>query len=343
MDILTPTHSPVSCQSYTPDWMPLRKYQATRGRVTGEALEHFSQTLAPYRALNVSRPPQLGFLHHRARLGGMHFNSIWYETGHRMHAMLPEGTFYIVYVLGGSATYLANGEVLVARQGTIVVHNPDCQLECEMSDDFRQIVIQLDADRLIEIFQNELGGAPVSKLRFDSCQLSADGAGASLARFILLCCEELDAQAYGLQSRVIERHYMQMLALLLLEIFPHSHSSLLAEPLATVTPYYVRRAEEFIRKNYMESIALEDIAEAAGVSARSLHNGFRQFRNLSPMTFLKMIRLEYARRELATAARRGLSVTGVALNNGFNHMSKFGADYRQRYGELPSETWRRHR
>jgi len=33
-----------------------------------------------------------------------------------------------------------------------------------------------------------------------------------------------------------------------------------------------------------------------------------------------------------------VSVTEVALSCGFNHLSKFAKSYRERFGELPSET-----
>jgi AraC-like DNA-binding protein len=43
--------------------------------------------------------------------------------------------------------------------------------------------------------------------------------------------------------------------------------------------------------------------------------------------------------QLATAR----SVTEVALDHGFLHLGRFSEAYRKRFGELPSQTWRRQR
>ncbi len=107
-----------------------------------------------------------------------------------------------------------------------------------------------------------------------------------------------------------------------------------------VTPYYVRRAEELIRSKYREPLSLSDLVAASGVSGRSLHFGFRSFRDDSPMGYLKRYRLDRARQMLREGAPDQLTVTQVALANGFAHPGKFTQDYARRFGELPSATLR---
>ena len=79
---------------------------------------------------------------------------------------------------------------------------------------------------------------------------------------------------------------------------------------------------------------------ASGVSARSLHAGFRRFRDATPMGYLKNYRLAMARKALKAGGQGGVSVTNVALACGFTHLSKFARDYHERYGERPSDTLR---
>jgi transcriptional regulator GlxA family with amidase domain len=59
------------------------------------------------------------------------------------------------------------------------------------------------------------------------------------------------------------------------------------------------------------------------------------------MAYLRAIRLELARSELAHAGRKGGSVTGVANTCGIGHLSRFADDYQARFGESPSQTLRR--
>jgi transcriptional regulator GlxA family with amidase domain len=88
---------------------------------------------------------------------------------------------------------------------------------------------------------------------------------------------------------------------------------------------------------------MEDMVAVAGVSSRALYSGFRQFRNTTPMAYLKAVRLDMAHAELLRPQNGTDSVTKIALNCGFQHMSKFAHDFRVRFGYSPSEIFRRKR
>lgn len=76
---------------------------------------------------------------------------------------------------------------------------------------------------------------------------------------------------------------------------------------------------------------------ALGVSRRTLQNCFHEVLGMSPVAFLRAVRLAGVRRMLHTAP----SVTHAAAHWGFWHFSNFAHDYRSLYGELPSVSWRR--
>ena len=88
-------------------------------------------------------------------------------------------------------------------------------------------------------------------------------------------------------------------------------------------------------------VSLAEVAEASGVCVRTLSRAFRKRHGLGPMGFLRHRRLEAARHDLLVAERDGMSVTEVALSYGFRHLGRFAVDYRQAFGESPSETLRR--
>jgi AraC-like DNA-binding protein len=58
------------------------------------------------------------------------------------------------------------------------------------------------------------------------------------------------------------------------------------------------------------------------------------------MAYLRNVRLDLARFELKQKSSGSTSVTEVAMNCGFSHLSKFASAYKERFGELPSETLR---
>lgn len=75
-----------------------------------------------------------------------------------------------------------------------------------------------------------------------------------------------------------------------------------------------------------------------GVSRRTLQNGFQRVLDVSPLAYLKAVRLHQARQAL----KRVSSVTEAATAFGFWHFGHFSRDYQAMFGEPPSATLRRH-
>jgi transcriptional regulator GlxA family with amidase domain len=108
----------------------------------------------------------------------------------------------------------------------------------------------------------------------------------------------------------------------------------------TAAPGCVRKAESFIEEHACEPLRLSDISAAAGVPPRTLHDGFRRFREYTPMQFLSVVRLERVRKRLQ-AATPETHVVSVAMEWGFVHLGRFARRYRERFGEEPSATLKR--
>lgn len=102
-------------------------------------------------------------------------------------------------------------------------------------------------------------------------------------------------------------------------------------------PRHVRRAMDFIWAHADQPITLADIASAAETSPRALQEGFRRFKDTTPITYLRNVRLMKAHEDLLNPAKPR-SVSIIAVSWGFFHMGQFSAQYKQAYGHLPSET-----
>ena len=86
-------------------------------------------------------------------------------------------------------------------------------------------------------------------------------------------------------------------------------------------------------------LTIARLADVAGVSERTLHDGFRRFRATTPMGRLTALRLAAARRRLLKA-EPGMTVGRVAAEVGFFQFGRFAGSYRNAFGELPSATLR---
>ena len=88
-----------------------------------------------------------------------------------------------------------------------------------------------------------------------------------------------------------------------------------------------------------ESINVLELAQIAGVPLRQLQQGFKTYTGMSPAQWLRLRRLNGARRELLSSAQT--TVAEVAMNWSFWHLGRFSHSYRALFKELPSETLRR--
>jgi AraC family transcriptional regulator, ethanolamine operon transcriptional activator len=73
------------------------------------------------------------------------------------------------------------------------------------------------------------------------------------------------------------------------------------------------------------------------VSRRTLQNAFLRVLDMSPLAYVKAVRLKQAREAL----KRSQSVTEAATACGFWHFGHFAHDYQTLFGERPSDTLRR--
>ncbi|QHF45347.1 AraC family transcriptional regulator [Pseudomonas sp. S35] len=88
-----------------------------------------------------------------------------------------------------------------------------------------------------------------------------------------------------------------------------------------------------------ETVNLLQLAQIAGVPLRQLQQGFKTYTGMSPAQWLRLRRLNGARRELLASVDS--TVAEVAMNWSFWHLGRFSHSYRALFKELPSETLKR--
>jgi AraC family ethanolamine operon transcriptional activator len=98
----------------------------------------------------------------------------------------------------------------------------------------------------------------------------------------------------------------------------------------------VRRAREFILDNICEPIPI-NVCYELGISRRALQYSFEDVLNINPGTYLLLLRLNGARRDLINARWKPVQVKDVVERRRFWHLSRFSAQLRQIFNELPSQ------
>lgn len=101
----------------------------------------------------------------------------------------------------------------------------------------------------------------------------------------------------------------------------------------------LQRAKSYIRERYRENLSVADMAKAAGISESLLYRIFREEEKVTPIDYLRSVRLQKAK-ELLLLGDRKMKISDVAFQTGFSHTAYFCKVFREETGMTP-ETYRK--
>lgn len=220
------------------------------------------------------------------------------------------------------------------RQFAITPAGVRSQTVCEAGHE--RLTLRLNEPVLLQRLTALLGARPKGELAFDAAIQADQPHAQCLAGLVLFLSQQMNSTAYRLPAAVC-RELEQAVQVAFLHASRHTFSHLLENQESMPAPWIVRRIEEFIEAHWHEEITIDRLAAEAGVSTRAIFRAFERNRGYSPMAFAKAIRLKRAR-EMLMSGDPGLSVTAAAFKSNFASPGRFAKDYREAFGELPSET-----
>jgi AraC family ethanolamine operon transcriptional activator len=100
----------------------------------------------------------------------------------------------------------------------------------------------------------------------------------------------------------------------------------------------VKQTEEYMRMHLEAPLTLMSLCKALHTSERPLTYGFQEVFGVSPMAYLKALRLQAVRDQLQRADPGITAIADIANRFGFQSLGHFSRDYKTMFGELPSET-----
>jgi AraC family ethanolamine operon transcriptional activator len=100
----------------------------------------------------------------------------------------------------------------------------------------------------------------------------------------------------------------------------------------------VKHAVQFMHDRLDRPLAALDLCAELGVSDRILRRIFRETFGMGPLKYFRTMRLHEVRIALKNARGSNLTVENIARRWRFHRLGTFAAEYRQQFGERPSET-----
>ncbi len=102
------------------------------------------------------------------------------------------------------------------------------------------------------------------------------------------------------------------------------------------------RITDYIDEHLKKDISVEQLAELAHMSPRSLYVLFERKVGTTPKSYIRQRKLEQIHGRLSDPSAKVRNITEIAMDYGFMHLGRFSESYKSTFGELPSDTLRRH-
>jgi AraC-like DNA-binding protein len=308
------------------------------------ALEAANQSISPMHVEFVRSSGRFQFQLSAIQIGRMGLRALHQviEGGMQAYVEPTRGAYTIeIPLLGAAHARHLRHEAIVAPSLSAFITSP--HEATEWRDDglpYSALSIELPRASIDSKFVSLTGNTLKGTIAFEPAIDLRDALGHGLCQTIRALCDAVEPRvsiyAHPATTRAIE----DVIVTALLTAFDHSHREALEVPAKPSDNKAIMLAEDFLAAHFDEPVALEEVANEAGISVRSLQRTFRSLRGVSPMRFLKDLRLDAARDRLL---HFGIdkTVTEIAFGCGFTHLGAFAADYKQRFGETPSQTQRR--
>ncbi|MCL1157095.1 AraC family transcriptional regulator [Shewanella inventionis] len=95
----------------------------------------------------------------------------------------------------------------------------------------------------------------------------------------------------------------------------------------------IARSIDYLSVNLDKNVTIDNLASLVGMSRAVFHRKFKQATRMSPIQFMKSMRLNNAAMRIAT----GMNVSEAAMKVGYVSSSQFSREFKRMYGKSPKQ------
>ncbi len=283
-----------------------------------------------------------GGLHFAAdgvRLGAITVGEVSYGTDVYVTAPDLQTAYHVLAPLTGAVQCRQLGHAVAADPGCAVVLQPVGDVQLTWAADCRLLSVKVDRAALEREVDAALKREVASPMPLGARFATGSGPGRSWMALLRLLLTEGRGPGSLLDRAPIARRWQNMLisGLALTVEHPYAHEPVVRRPRT------VKRTLDAMHADPAYPYTAGELAGIAGVGVRVLQESFKQHVGVSPMTYLRRLRLDGVHDELSRGDPWQINVSEVAVRWGFTHLGRFAGAYRSRFGVSPSQTLRERR
>ncbi|QKZ04833.1 AraC family transcriptional regulator [Pseudomonas eucalypticola] len=255
---------------------------------------------------------------------------ITYGAPVRVVSPALELCFHVQVLLQGHCLWRHGRQEHDLAPGELLMINPDDPVDLTYSADCEKFIVKVPVRLLAGLCTQQRWNVPASGVRFVQQRYRLDDVQGLVNLLGLVCQEAEEPEAQPL----VQAHYTQIVASKLLRLLKNN----VRRDDEHTLPANVERVLEYIDRHLQEPLDTNVLARLAQVSPRTLYGLFARHACTSPVDYVRQRRLARVHACLADPTCTVRSVSQLALDYGFMHLGRFAEQYRQRFGQLPSET-----
>lgn len=251
-----------------------------------------------------------------------------------------ERPYYQVNVLAvGRMELLHRGSSVSSSPGLANVCLPEGALAVpRWGAGSRMVALRVNRNVLEDALSEALGRQIATQIEFKPSLVTTKGLARTWMHMFTVLAQEIFRPDSALSQPLVASPFVHSLMYALLFAADHPYRELLGSQAKFVAPQAIRPAVEIMEAEPHLPLTVACLAGRCHMSSRSLQQGFVRHMGMSPMTYLRQVRLRRAHQELLASDPSVETVASIAKRWGYTNPGRFAAAHAARYGETPAVT-----
>ncbi|WP_082964229.1 AraC family transcriptional regulator [Mycobacterium sp. E796] len=282
-----------------------------------------------------------GFSQRLIHAGPVTLADLIYDTDVSLRFSEGRDSYYVHVPIEGRLESQYLGQRWVSTPATATIYGPEAEMSVtRWPGASRHLGVKIDQLVVDAALETLLGHPARPSVPFAVTLPLADRAARSWVAQAHWLSRELAHSDSPMRHPAVLDPLVESLVYGLLLVADHPQREALSSSVRPIAPAAVREAMDIIESTPQSALTTSRLALDCHVSVRALQEGFRRHVGMSPMAYLRAVRLRRAHGELRSAHPSHTGVATIAHRWGFAHLGRFAAAYKAMYGESPQQTLR---
>jgi AraC-like DNA-binding protein len=307
-----------------------------RTRSPERAIHHCETAFYPHRLSVLGPSNSFGLTLRVTQMGPITLGDITYDTDVALNFNKPRATYHVNVPLKGWLKSRHRGQQLTSTPAVATNYRPDAEVTVtHWPGGSRHLAVSIDQFAVDRALETLVDGPLDSPIAFDAALPLNAGAARDWVRLALMVHRPQEGPDSLIRNPLVWDPLAESLIHGLLLVADHPYRQALAAPAGPGRPAAVRDAMDIIEAGPHLPLTTSVLARQCYVSVRTLQEGFQRHLGMSPMTYLRVVRLRRAHRDLRSADPAHTTVACIAHRWGFTHLGRFAAAHQRMYGQTP--------